>query len=102
MTIRSVPCHHLCLPALVLCSLSVGCFHTRVYSAGLPDPDTPIEVRRAAYFWGLKAPQSLFVDKSCPRGIAQVETRHTAGDLGWTVLTLGVYSPLTLRVTCSR
>lgn len=55
----------------------------------------------SAYFWGLVAPNSLNVAQFCgTTGFATIEVTHTAGDWLGHILTLGIWAPTTVRLSC--
>lgn len=78
-----------------------GCYHTTV-DTGLP-PGTQTLEREWASSWiyGLVPPQVLETASRCPNGVAKMETQISFlnGLVG--VLTLGIYTPMSLLVTCA-
>ena len=55
----------------------------------------------STWFWGIVAAKPIDVRESCRSGVAQVETEQSFlnGLVG--VVTIGIYSPQRLRVTCA-
>lgn len=86
--------------ALALCCLS-GCFKsTFVYnSAGGAQV---LEETRTHKFFGLSGPSKILrADRMCPAGVASVETKASFGNLCLSCVTLQIYTPRTVVVTCN-
>jgi hypothetical protein len=81
--------------------MTTACFHQTVQS-GL-EPSTTVVERQfvATWLWGIVPAQPIDMRQSCPSGVATVETEQSFlnGLVG--VLTIGIYSPQRLRVTCA-
>jgi hypothetical protein len=85
------------LSALVL----TGCFH-QVVQTGNPAGATVVDRQFVAtWLFGLVPAQPIDVRQQCPSGVATIETKQSFinGLVG--VLTLGIYTPQHLRVTCA-
>jgi hypothetical protein len=89
----------LALLALVLGAS--GCYHAQV-TTGQPASGQVVE-RSFATSWinGLVPPDVTNVAQECPNGVARVETQLSFVNQLVTALTLGIYSPMTIRVTCA-
>jgi hypothetical protein len=70
---------------------------SRVYT------DPSYESERAAFFFGLLQPDhDIYLDKVClGKGVDQIATVYTAGDVFAGVITLGILTPRSFRVWCS-
>jgi hypothetical protein len=55
----------------------------------------------AAFFGGLVHPKPVSSASGCPVGVARIETSRSFSNLVWTLLTVGIYSPMSLRITCA-
>jgi hypothetical protein len=55
----------------------------------------------ATWLWGLVPAAPVDVRQSCLSGVATVETQQTFMNGLVGVVTLGIYSPQSLRVTCA-
>jgi hypothetical protein len=90
----------LALTAAVV-AMTTACFHQTVQS-GL-EPSTTVVERQfvATWLWGIVPAEPIDMRQSCPSGVATVETEQSFlnGLVG--VLTIGIYSPQRLRVTCA-
>jgi hypothetical protein len=90
--------------AAVVLSLMTGCavqrFDVRPDTQNAPTHDN------SQNFWVYGIGQSEDIDaaKVCgsASNVQRVETQMTAGNVGLTILTLGIYSPRQVRVYCIR
>ena len=86
---------------LVTVLASTGCYHATI-STGAPTSLEVIEQPFASsYIYGLVPPKTVETAAKCPSGVAKVETRQSFlnGLVG--ALTLGIYTPMTIKVTCA-
>lgn len=81
---------------------SSGCYHV-VVETGLPLTTTSInQPWSSGYFWGLVPPHVVTAAVTCPGGrVAKVESHHSFLNELATVATLGIYSPVDIKVTCA-
>ena len=98
--------HRAVLAGLLLLGLGIGnsgCFHTRVVNRDTP-PGQTHETKGRIFLWGLASSSSAHVKtgKKCPNGIARVESERTFGDGLFGLVTLGIYTPVTIRYTCVK
>jgi len=85
----------------VLAFSSVACFHA-IITTGRPESSKVIDKPWASSFlWGLVPPDVVAAGEECKGGVAKVETQHSFlnGLVYW--LTIGIYSPITITVTCA-
>jgi hypothetical protein len=63
----------------------------------------PTATERADFFfWGLVGHHETHLNEICGSiGVDKVETQYTAPDVFWGILTLGIFSPRSVRVWCS-
>jgi hypothetical protein len=81
--------------------MSLGCYHATIVT-GSKAGDTVIDKPWAnSFIFGLVPPAVMDVASQCPGGVAKVETEHSF--LNWLVggLTLGIYTPIHIKVTCA-
>ena len=59
------------------------------------------EEKQAFFLWGLAGGSDVDLAKLCPRGVASIESKKSAGDniLHW--LTARLYSPMTVAMQCA-
>jgi hypothetical protein len=86
----------------LMAMLASGCFSTTfAYSDTAPGPTTQ-EIGRTFLIYGLvNSNDPLRAYEVCPQGVQQIETVHTFGDGFLACLTIGIYTPNTVRVTCA-
>ena len=87
-------------PILLLGLLLCGaCYHATIETNALPATPT---VQRESMPWidGLAPTDPVETAESCLNGVARVETHHSVLDAVANVLTLGLYTPMTITVAC--
>lgn len=78
-----------------------GCYHARI-TTGLEASDEVYEQKWAAGFIaGLVPPDLVRAEQHCTNGVAVVETRLSFMNQFVTFLSMGIYSPMEIRVTCA-
>jgi Bor protein len=82
-------------------ALSLGC-HTVRYDAGRPP--SPRRYQRTVHFfaWGLAGKPVIDLDAACPEGVAGVHSGATFPQWLGQVVTLGLWSPRRVTVTCAE
>jgi hypothetical protein len=55
----------------------------------------------SAWIYGLVPPSTVSTAEKCPDGVAKVETQHTFLNQLVGFLTLGIYTPMQIKVTCA-
>jgi hypothetical protein len=89
------------LGALAIVLTTAACFHQSVHS-GLQPSSTVVEHQSVAtWLWGIVAADPIDVRQQCPTGVATVETEQSFMNGLVGVVTLGIYTPQRLRVTCA-
>jgi hypothetical protein len=86
------------LPLLCLCL--GGCYHANVETGRAPGSQKIEKPWAASWVGGLVAPQPVDT-KSCPNGVSRVETQHSVLNQMVGVLTLAMYTPMSITVTCA-
>ena len=87
------------IAALLL--LSAGCYHASIESGMKPGNDKIEKEWAAGWAWGLVGPEPIQAQSTCTSGLSKVETEHSFlnGLVGF--VTLGIYTPMHLTVTCA-
>jgi hypothetical protein len=86
--------------ALALVS-SMACWHA-VINTGRAESSTVVEKAWASSFIeGLVPPDPLDVSNECKGGVAKVETQHSFLNGLVAFLTIGIYTPIDIKVTCA-
>ncbi|MEK7728795.1 MAG: Bor family protein [candidate division KSB1 bacterium] len=89
------------LPLAFALLLFVSCYHARI-ETGLPPSSQVVEKTFAAsWIYGLVPPNTLAVAKDCGKGVAIVETELSFVNQLVGALTLGIYTPMHIKVTCA-
>lgn len=80
---------------------ATACFH-QVVQTGRPAGSTVVDRQFVAtWLWGIVPAQPIDVRQQCPSGVATIETEQSFMNGLVGLLTLGIYSPQHLRVTCA-
>ena len=78
-----------------------ACFH-QVVQTGLPAGTTVVDKEFVAtWLWGIIPAADLDVRQQCPGGVATIETEQSFMNSLVGLITLGIYTPQHVRVTCS-
>jgi hypothetical protein len=86
---------------LVGAAAVTGCWHATV-ETGLPAGPQTISQRWASvWLWGLVPPKTVAASSQCTSGVAKVETQLSFLNSVVHILTLGIYTPMDIRVTCA-
>jgi hypothetical protein len=86
---------------VVTCLSLAACHHATIRTGAVPG-DTEIHQKWASsWVAGLVPPPDLETAKDCPNGVAVVETKRSFlnGLVG--ILTLGIYTPMEIKVRCA-
>lgn len=81
--------------------VGTACFHQVVQTGRTAGPTVIDKPWVSGWLWGLVANDEVDVRQSCPMGVATVETEQSFlnGLVGG--LTLGIYTPQHVRITCA-
>jgi Bor protein len=86
--------------ALALVS-SMACYHATI-NTGRNESSTVVEEQWAkGWVFGLVPPDPLDVSKQCAGGVAKVETQHTFLNMLVQWLTIDIFTPMDIKVTCA-
>lgn len=90
----------LMLAAMVV--LASGCYHATIDTGLTPSPQTIEKPWAHGFLWGLVPPATTETLQKCPNGVAKVETQVSfLNQVASTFLTWGIYSPMSIKVTCA-
>ena len=86
---------------LITLTTLAACYHATI-ETGLT-PSTQVLERKWASGWiyGLVPPKTVETASRCPDGVAKVETQLSFLNQLVNILTLGIYTPMDIRVTCA-
>ena len=78
-----------------------GCYHAMI-ETGLPPSAQTLENKWASgWIYGLVPPKTVETMQRCPNGVARVETQLSFANQLVNFLTLGIYTPMEIVVTCA-
>ena len=78
-----------------------ACYHATV-TTGLRPSTVKIENRWASgWIYGLVPPSAIETMERCPAGVAQVDTQLSFANQLVNFLTMGIYTPMEIVVTCA-
>lgn len=80
------------------CLCIAGCYSTHV-ERDVSSLDAK-QLRQNFFLFGLLRESQVDLTQECPRGVASFGDKFTVGDLLFTALTVGLYSPRTVFVRC--
>jgi hypothetical protein len=90
------------LASLALALAATGCATHKINYKNPNVAAGPTHTAKQSFFlWGLAGGNDIDLDKMCPAGVAGIESKSSGGDsiLHW--LTAGLYSPMSVAVTCA-
>lgn len=79
-----------------------GCYHATIETGLTPSTQVLEQSFASSWIYGLVPPKTVSTTSRCPEGVAKVETEHTFVNQLVGVLTLGIYTPMHIRVTCAQ
>jgi hypothetical protein len=85
----------------VAVSLS-ACYHATIETGLTPSTQVLEQSFASSWIYGLVPPKTVETASRCPDGVAKVETQHTFVNQLVGFLTLGIYTPMHIRVTCAQ
>jgi hypothetical protein len=78
-----------------------GCYRAIVTTGLTPSANVVTEEWAHSFLYGLVPPEQVDGREICPAGVATVETEHSFLNSIAAGLTWGIYTPITIRVTCA-
>jgi hypothetical protein len=87
------------LPLLCLCL--GACYHANVETGRAPGTQKIEKGWAPSFIGGVIAPPPVDTKATCPNGVARVETEHSVLNQMVGVLTLAIYTPFSITVTCA-
>lgn len=80
---------------------SVGCYHATVETGAPPSPEVVEKSFASGWIYGLVPPSTISTAAKCPNGVAKVETKLSFVNQLVGFLTLGIYTPMSIKATCA-
>lgn len=81
--------------------ISTGCYHAVIDTGLAPGTQTIQKEWAHSFIDGLVPPDVVTTAAACPHGVARVETQHSFLNELAAFLTLGIYTPMQITVTCA-
>jgi len=78
-----------------------GCFHATVETGLTPSTTTIEEPWASGWIYGLVPPSTISTQAKCTNGVAKVETQRSFLNQVVGFVTLGIYTPMEIKVTCA-
>jgi hypothetical protein len=86
--------------ALVIVA-TTGCFHATIETGATPSTETISKQWASGWIFGLVPPSTVETAAKCPHGVAKVETQLSFVNQLVAFLTIEIYTPMTIEVTCA-
>lgn len=80
---------------------AAGCYHATVETGAAPSPQSVSKGWASGWILGLVPPSTVETAAKCPNGAARVETKLSFGNQLVGLLTLGIYTPMSIKVACA-
>lgn len=78
-----------------------ACFHATIETGLAPSPQTIDKAWASGWVFGLVPPSPVSTMAQCPSGVSKVETQLSFANMLVAFLTLDIYTPMSIKVTCS-
>lgn len=86
---------------LVVFLATVSCYHATIETAAAPSTVVIEKPFASSWIYGLVPPSTVETAAKCPGGVAKVETQQSFVNGLVAFLTIGIYTPMSIRVTCA-
>lgn len=90
------------LSAICTTIVIAGCYHATIETGLAPSTQVLEQSFASSWIYGLVPPKTVTTTSRCPDGVAKVETRLSFVNQLVGFLTLGIYTPMHIRVTCAQ
>lgn len=90
-----------------VCLTAVGavllgaCYHATIETGLSPSAQVIDQAFASSWIYGLIPPKTVTTASQCPSGVAKVETEHSFLNQLVGFVTLGIYTPIHIKVTCA-
>lgn len=85
-----------------LAALALAGCHVVRYDTGRPASQQVVTVPLNFFLWGIVGDRVVDLDAACPDGAARWQNQATAGDAFIDVITVGIWSPRTVKIQCAE
>jgi Bor protein. len=83
-------------------ALTNACYHATIDTGLTPSTQTIEKGWASGWIYGLVPPSPVETAQKCPNGVAKVETQLSFANQLVNFLTLGIYTPMEIKVTCAQ
>ncbi len=91
-------------PLVLLAFMTVGatgCYHATIETGLTPSSEVIEESSASGWLFGLVPPSTISTQAKCQHGVAKVETQQSFVNMLVRAITLNIYTPMTIKVTCA-
>jgi hypothetical protein len=82
--------------------MASGCYNV-TYIAKTRMPAAAVHEEKMDFFvFGLVGEHDIQAGQRCPTGVARINTVQTPMNVFLTIITLGIYSPRTAKISCAQ
>ena len=85
-----------------LLAFTVACYHATIDTGLTPSTVTIEKPWANGWIYGLVPPSPVETAKKCPNGVAKIDTQLSFANQLVDFLTLGIYTPMDIKVTCAQ
>jgi hypothetical protein len=89
------------LPLAILAVSATACYHQVVNTGRAPSTNKIDMPWVQGWLWGLVSPQPIETRAQCPSGVATVVTEQSVPNILASFVTLGIYAPQHVTITCA-
>lgn len=90
-----------CILTVSVLSGCAGCYHATVETGATPSTQVIEKKFASSWIYGLVPPSTVSTTERCPNGPAKVETQLSFVNQLVGLITLGIYTPMEIKVTCA-
>lgn len=87
---------------LVASVLLSACYHATIETGATPSTVTIEQSFASGWIYGLVPPKTVEAAAKCTNGVARVETQLSFLNQLVSALTFGIYTPMSIKVTCAE
>ena len=80
---------------------AAGCYHATIDTGATPSNQVISKEWASGWIYGLVPPNTVETASKCPNGVAKVETQLSFLNQLVSFLTLYIYTPMSIQVTCA-
>ena len=89
------------LPLFLVLFIFTSCYHAKVSTGAEPSAKVYDKSFASSWINGLVPPPEVKAAEECSNGVAKVETRLSFVNMLVGAITLGIYTPMHIKVTCA-